>query len=307
MTRVSSFGHNQNMVNQLLTNQSRLYDTQTQINTGKKASDFAGLAREAQTLLGAKSVKSRNDSYVANLGDVKQKLDTNDLYLENIYKAADDLRQSISEALGNGTAISFNEDVKQAASVILSALNAQMDGRYIFAGSRTDTKPVSADTLADLQAAPSVASLFNNDAVKLSSRVGDNTEVEYGMLANDVGQNLLQTLKTIAGFDAGPSGPLNGKLTAAQRTFLEGELGNLKTSIGQVQGVIAENGARQNRVDVLKDNVESTNDFLTVFISDIEDVNMTEAVTRINADQLALETSYKVVGQLSKLSLANFL
>ncbi|MDA5193022.1 flagellin [Govanella unica] len=307
MTRVSSFGHNQSMVSQLLTNQSRLFDTQEQINTGKKSSTFSGYAREAQTLLGSKSLLSRNNGYTANLTDVQQKLEMNDLYLESTYKAADNLRQAITNALGTGSSVAFVEELKQAASIILSGLNAQMDGRYLFAGSRTDTKPVAANTLDDLKAAPDIASLLKNDSVNLSSRVGDNMDLEYGVLASDVGQGLLETIKAIADFDAGPLGPLSGNLTTAQRTFLEGQLGALNTSISTVQTEIAANGSRQGRVDILKDNLGVTKDFLTNFIADIEEVNMTEAVSRFNADQLALETSYKIVGQLSKLSLVNYL
>ena len=43
------------------------------------------------------------------------------------------------------------------------------------------------------------------------------------------------------------------------------------------------------------------------FISDIEDVNMAEAITRVNNDQIALDVSYKLTSELSRLSLLNFI
>ena len=46
---------------------------------------------------------------------------------------------------------------------------------------------------------------------------------------------------------------------------------------------------------------------VTGVISDIEDVDMASAVTRLNGDQTALQASYKVMAQLSQLSLLNFL
>ncbi len=307
MTRVSSFGHNQGMVQQLLQNQSRLYDTQTQINTGKKTDEFRGLARQAQTLLGAKSVQTRNDGYLSALQDAQRKLDSNELYLETIRSAGNELRQALTETLGQDEAISFSATLEQAASVILGALNSQLDGRYLFAGSRTDTKPVAADGIADLLSAPSVASLFSNDSMKLSSRVGDTIELTYGVLADEVGQDILTSLKALADFNASGAGPLDGKLTTAQRTFLETEMTNLIASIDKVQNFVAENGLQQNRAETYKGNIETSTDFLAVFISDIEDVNMAEAVTRINADQLALQVSYSVVGRLSQMSLLNYL
>lgn len=307
MTRVSSFGHNQSMVSQLLQNQSRLFETQEQVNTGKKSTHFAGYAREAQTLLGAKSLISRTINYEANLKDIDQKLAMNDLYLENAYNAADNLRQAMAEVLANDSVASFGEDLKQAASIILSSMNAQMDGRYMFSGSKTDMKSVNADSLDDLLAAPDIQSLMQGDNISLSARVGDNVEMNYGILASEAGQGLLEVLKAIVDFDQSPGNAFEGKLSAAQRNFLEGQLSDLRDATDKLQSEISANGARQNRVAVLKENNVATQDYLTVFVSDIEDVDLTEAATRFSADQLALEASYTIVSQISKLSLVNYL
>lgn len=307
MTRVSSFGHNQSMVNSLLQNQSRLFDVQRQINTGKKADEFRGYTREAETLLSARTLKSRTEGYVATAKDIRRKLDTNELQMEGMHDAADDLKQTIVDALGQNQAISFSESLQQAIASVLSSLNTQVNGNYIFAGSRTDTKPVAAQSLADLVAAPSVASLFQNDTEKLSGKVGDNVEVEYGLLASDIATDLLTSLKALADYDAGPFGPLDGPLTAAQRSFLQTEMANLTTAIDTVQSYISQNGLRQNRAEDVSETLEAGSNFLEVFISDIEDVNLTEAAMRLNGDQLALQASYSIMGQLSKLSLLNYL
>lgn len=307
MTRVSSFGHNQSMVNSLLQNQSRLFEVQRQINTGKKADEFRGYTREAETLLSARTLKSRTDGYMSVAKEIRRKLDTNELQMEGIRSAADDLKQTIIDALGQNQAISFSESLQQAVASALSALNTQIAGNYIFAGSRTDTKPVAAQSLADLVAAPSVASLFQNDTEKLSGRVGDNVEIEYGLIASDIATDLLTSLKALADYDAGPFGPLDGPLTAAQRSFLQTEMANLTTAIDTVQSYISQNALRQNRAEDVVETLDASNNFLEVFISDIEDVNLTEAATRLNGDQLALQASYNIMGQLSKLTLLNYL
>ena len=307
MTRVSSFGHNQSMVNSLLQNQSRLFDVQRQINTGKKSDEFRGYTREAETLLSARTLKSRTEGYKSVASDIRRKLDTNNLQMEGIRSAADDLKQTIIDALGQDQAIAFSESLQQAVASVLTALNTQVNGNYIFAGSRTDTMPVAAQSLADVIAAPSVASLFQNDAEKLSGKVGDGVEIEYGMVASDIATDLLTSLKALADYDAGPLGPLDGPLTAAQRSFLQTEMANLTTAIDTVQSYISQNALRQNRAEDVSETLESGSNFLEVFISDIEDVNLTEAATRLNNDQLALQASYSIMGQLSKLSLLNFL
>lgn len=307
MTRVSSFGHNQVMLSQLLNNQSKLFDAQNQVNTGKKTDEFRGLTREAETLLGAKSLKSRTESYMNTLADVQRKLDTNDIYLESVAGAAGDLKQVMVEALGGDQAMSFTESLEQAVSMVLSSLNANVSGTYIFSGQRTDTKPVTADNLTDLVAAPDVASLFQNDDKALRSRVSDNVDIEHGILASDVAEDLLGVLKSIGDFDTGPFGPLDGPLTDAQRTFLETQTTALTAAMDTVQAQISRNGLRQQRAESLQQETVGNRDFLEVFISDIEDVDLAEAITRVNNDQTALEASYRVVSQLSRLSLMNFL
>ena len=68
-----------------------------------------------------------------------------------------------------------------------------------------------------------------------------------------------------------------------------------------------ENGVRQNRLDSVLQQHETTGNVVTGVISDIEDVDMASAVTKLNGDQTALQASYKVMAQLSQLSLLNFL
>jgi len=50
MTRVSSFGHTQTLISELLRNQSELYQDQQQVNTGKVASDYKGNTISALSL-----------------------------------------------------------------------------------------------------------------------------------------------------------------------------------------------------------------------------------------------------------------
>lgn len=307
MTRVSSFGQNQSMISGLLQNQSKLFEVQQQINTGKKASEFRGFAREAETLLSARSLKTRTEGYMSAVADVKRKLDSNDLQLGAVRAAADNLHEAIINTIAQDEALAFTENLDQALTIIITALNTQVAGNYIFAGSRSDTKPVNISDTAGLLAAPAVADVFQNDNKKLSIKVTDGVEMEHGLLASDVAAELLTSIRALAAFNAGPGGPIEGPLTDAQRTFLKSEMANLVAATDKLQSSISVNGLRQNRLDALGRDLTANKDFLEVFISDIEDVNLAEAITRANNDQLALEASFNVVGRLSQLSLLNSL
>jgi flagellar hook-associated protein 3 FlgL len=307
MTRISSFGQSQELLTSLLQNQARVSEVQNQISTGMKTQEFSGMAGEAATLLGAKTLQSKNDQYMNTITQIGQQLNMNDLQVNAIDSDAQSLRQAIVEAIGLEQAQALPEALQQALTATANALNTQIGSKYIFAGRRVDTPPVSSDQMAVLLAAPSAANLFQNDNTKAAVPTSDSGATQYGLLASDIGQGVLQSIKNIAAYDAGPSGPLNGKLNAAQLAFLKGELANLDTAIASVRQQASVNGLRQQKVDELKTQLQTSSDFLSGFISDIQDTNITEAVTKMNGDQMALQASYSVVAKLSKLSLLNFL
>ena len=71
-----------------------------------------------------------------------------------------------------------------------------------------DQPPVNVTTLAALVAAPTTADVFDNSTLKQTQRLDENETMETGILASDVGTDLMQMFKDIATFDAGAGGPL---------------------------------------------------------------------------------------------------
>lgn len=307
MTRVSSFGHQQVMLSSLLNNQARLFTDQSQITTGKKEEYFSGFASEASTLLSAKTVFDQTKGYLRASTHVERYLRTNNIQMESMVTNAEKVRDTMLEAIAQEETLALNELLGESYSAMVSALNTNIGGVYVFSGARTDTIPVTGGSINDLMAAASVSDLFENDQRRPSARIGQNTLMEYGLLADEVGQSVFQVFKNIADYNAGPSGPLSGQLNTTQLNFLKTEMANLDTAIEDLRVMVARNGTRQQHVDDFIKEHENQESFLEVFISDIEDVNVAEAVTRMNNDKVALEASYKISSELSNLSLLKYI
>ncbi len=307
MTRVSTFGNQQVMLSKLMDNQARLIKDQTQITTGKKEESYSGLATEVSTLLGAKTVFDQTQGYLRAADHAERFLSTNDIQLGTMVTNAENVRDTMLEAIAQEETFALNELMGESYSTMVSALNTSVGGVHIFSGARSDKEPVTAKTIADLTAATNVADIFQNDQRRPTAKVGQNTTLEYGLLADEVGQEVFQVYKNIADFNAGPSGPLSGKLDATQINFLKGELANMDTAIDNLRVLVARNGTRQKNVENFTKEHQNQEAFLKVFISDIEDVDVAEAISRMNNDQVALEASFKITGQLSKLTLLNFI
>lgn len=307
MTRVSSFGLNQILIADLQRNQERVATGQRQINSGKKTDEYRGLSRQIETLLGAKSLQTRNFNHLDMIAEISGKLDFNDLHLNSMYDQMESLRSTILSTIANEDSAGLVEELTQSLLSVLGSLNTKVGGTYLFGGNRSDVPPVTISTLNDLITAPSAASVFQNGLNKPMARVDESITLEFGLLADEIAEPILDVLRDIAAFNNGVNGPLTGKLTSVQRTFLEGILPKMEAATAKVTEMTTINGVRMNRLDTIRDRVEINVSFLGNFISDIEDTDMTEAILNLNADQAALQASYSALSTLFEISLLDFI
>lgn len=306
MVRVSSFGQQQLLIRSIMNNQQKLFDGQRQIATGKKTDEYRGLAGETGTVLGARSFKSRVDTYQQTIATIRGKLDANDVQLEGILGAMDKMKETIQTTLANGQAEGFSEMLGQTFKFVVNSLNTNFDGTYLFSGAKTGSQPVNVADLPALAGLGSIAEAFDNGNVAFEARIADGVDLEFGLLADDVAGGIFQEMLDLYDFDVNTE-EFQGELSQAQFTFLQGQLASLDTAIDNLRQIHVSNGLAYERLEVVDDQHADTAVFLETFISDLEDVDIAEAVTRLNNDQVALEASYRAIGSLSQLSLLNFL
>lgn len=307
MTRVSSFGQTELLIQAMLRNQDRIFTDQLQITTGKRSQDFAGLGSDTITLLGARDFRERTSTFVETINTVESRLAANDLQLNGILNTAADFRQSILTTIAAEEAAAFDALLEESFSFIINSLNTRIGGQFMFSGSKTDVPAVNASNIADLVAAGAATDLFDNDDTKLRARISDSVEVEFGITASEVATTLFESFKRIADFNAGGGGPIDGPLTAAQNAFLVGELQLLDQAILDARQYQVVNGLAQQRIETIASQHQDTAVFLDIFISDVEDVDIAEAVSRLNLDQVSLEASFRTFSTISSLNILRFI
>lgn len=303
--RVSSFGQQQLLVRSIFDNQSALFESQRQVSTGKKADDFKGLAGETGTILGARSFKSRIETYQQTIDTIRGKLDANDVQIGGVLDGMEDLKESIQTILANGQAQGFEELIEQTFRFTVNSLNTNFDGTYLFSGAETGTQPVNVSTLAELSAAPSTADVFDNAAIAFEARIADGVNLEFGLLASDLATGIFDELKAL--YDQHQLTPFEDEIDQTQFDFLQNSLQTLTTAIDDLRRDHVSNGLAFERLEVIDQQHTDSVVFLETFIADLEDVNIAEAVTRLNNNQVALEASYQAITSLNQLSLLQFL
>lgn len=306
MTRVASYSHNQSLLQGLLRNQSELYKVQQQINTGKKAQDYRGLASESSTVVAARAAFARTQAYQSTAKEVGQTLAVVDLQIGSMLDSAQSVKDAILGALALGDGQGFMNKIEASFGMIAASLNTRVGNTYLFAGAQTDAKPFVAGSLDDLVAMASAADAFANDQTRTSARISDTLNMQYGVLADEVAGPIMEILRAIKEFD-NTFGPIDGPLTPDQVTFLENQISALDDATKTMRGVQVSNGLRQAQVKDVATKLEKQELYFESFISDIEDVDMAEAITRFTNDQAALEASYQVISMISQLNLSKFL
>ncbi len=305
MTRVSTGeGWNSALLN-LMNAQQRQFEAQNRVSSEKIATDLKGYGRSSETLTAFKSAQARLNGFVANGEAVASRLTSQDLGLTSLADAADGARQAINDALASGRGDALMVDLEGRFQAAMDALNAKHEGRFLFSGGRTDTKPVNAETLADLTTAPSVASLIVNDDLKAASRLDDFTIVETGFLANELGTDVMEAFKAVQAFHEAT--PFGGELTDAQRTFLAGITASFQAAHEDVTNAAARNGSLQTRVDTHVTSQKDQAASLTEIIGKRTDVDMAEAITKLQQAQLSVQASAQVIAQLRGVSLLDLL
>ena len=284
--------------------------TNQQIASGAVASTYAGFGGQAQVLTATISAKARNDSYATATTLATTQADIQDTQLTSLSSLATQLQTAVSTAVANNdpaTLMSQVQDIFDQATSILNSKDA--NGDYIYGGGKTNTPPVTVSSLADLIALPSVAGAFDNGDDKKSVQVGDGQTVSYGVTASDAGTGLMQTLKDIASFDAGPSGNFAGSttLSQAQNTFLSGELPAITTVGTGLNNVTAQNGYAYNQLQNATSQQSSMSTLYSGFISNMQDTNMADAATQLSLNQTALQAALQVTSTLNHLSLLNYM
>jgi flagellar hook-associated protein 3 FlgL len=307
LDRVGTLNHSTVLFNEYQRIQTRIVDTQTQISSGKVGDTYADVDNRAGVLAAAKARSARTDTLMASAKEVQSKLGTQDVQLQHLGDLSDQLREAIGNAVATGRGESLMETARGIYKTAASILNSQVDGVYIYGGTRTNVAPVNAATLDDLAAAASVADVFENTDVQQTQTVEEGVTMETGLLAEDLGTGLFQMLRDIAAMDSGVDGPFGSTLNAAQTALLQSQMTQIPSVSRDLATFAAVNGARYNQVEDIVARHDDTSVELKKFIGDIEDVDLAAAITRLNQDQAAQQAAARIIANLQDNSLLNYL
>ena len=309
MYRVTTNGNYNLVMSNIMLAQQKQIEAGDRVATQKNGSNLKDYARSAEMLTAMRSVEARLGGYLDQNSLIADKLTTQDFSLTQLGDAAASTKQAIEEAIATGRTDTLMQEIEAQFRNSVSAMNSRYGGKYLFAGGKIDTQPVSAEALSDLTDPlnPLISDFFHNDDFITEHKVDDATTVKTGLLADKIGTPLMNAYKVLQQFEEGVDGPFTGNLTDAQRTFLESQLSVWDSVSGDVIDTTARNGMIQARVDGVKEDLVTRQNSLKGMIGNIVDADMATASVELEKATIALQASTQVFITLRDSSLLNTL
>jgi flagellar hook-associated protein 3 FlgL len=305
--RIGSYAHAQLMFGYIMKAENALDISNRQVATGKVADNYAGYRDKTAIMEAARSASARADANAAAASQALARLDVQDTQLSQLSELANQIRTTITKAAADRDGTSLMSQLEAYFDQIVGVMNSKDANGYIYAGDNNQTAPVVVNSLADLASLPTVADAFANGPIKAEVKIGDSQNVEVGLLASDLATDLFDLLRQVAQFDAGVNGPFSGTTTPAQQTFLESMIPMAMTAQRNVNAQAAANGIHYQTVKQAMEQLEASSVVYKGFVANIEDVDMAEALARLNQNQVALQAAFQVTATLNRLSLLNYL
>lgn len=293
----------QSLITQMRNVQTQLNSASEQSTTGIKSTNYAGVADQAYVLTSLSSEISQASSYADLAESIQGRVDVYYDSLTSMTEVLTDMLTDISAAQssGTGSVIGLNDSAQSALDTIATLLNTQYEGRYLYAGSATDTLPVSVDsTTYGAITVPSSAdtSYYAGNSDMSSARVADGMTVDYGMTADmDAFENALRALNIVANAS---TDPIDTDALSEATSLLNSALDGI--------------GEQQTRMSSVHSELEAVVDMHTDFqltaesmVSELSEVDIAEAMVRLDTLSVQLEASYSAVAKVSDLSLFDYL
>lgn len=304
--RVSTYGNYQSALLDLMAAQSRGADANKRYATQKNATDLAGFGREAETLTALQATATRIQGFVDTGDAVAARLERQDLAMDRMAEGILGARDAIANAVASGRLEGVMQELQTHFQVTLDSLNTRHQNAYVFSGGAVDTPPVAIKTLEELADLPVAADAFQNGQLKTASRLDESTSVETSFLANELGEEVFDLFRQIQ--LTHEATPLDGGAPdPATEDFLKDMMLQLNTAYDAVINEAARNGNLQNRVDSVLDSHRTQLSSLEVLVGSRTDADMAQAVTDMEAAQIAMQASGQVLSELRYVSLLNYL
>ncbi|MEK0290463.1 flagellar hook-associated protein FlgL [Caldifermentibacillus hisashii] len=284
--RVTQSMLSNNMLRNLSNNYNKMGKLQDQLTTQKRITRPSDDPVVAMLGLGYRDSLNKVQQYSRNISEATNWLDSTDDAISQGVKVLQRIRELTVQA-SNGT---YEEGQRGAIAVEVDQLKKQLEtiaqtqvgGKYIFNGENTNK-------------APAVGNFSDGD---IELEIFDGIKLNVNTKGSELFKSVFNTLDSLKS---------NLEDKTASDTDISGFLDTLDSEIDHFLKIQADVGAKQNRVDMMKDRLSSQETIATEIMSKNEDVEIEKVITELITQESVQRAALSVGARIIQPSLVDFL
>lgn len=334
VSRVGSFTFTSQNTQRLLSAQQKMIDLQTQVATGKRSQDYLKIANNSRQLINLENSVDNAQQYVDQNARVDLKIKAYNASIEALTQLAYEAKRLYTDSVGSGAqpadqTINPRDRAFAILKEVEAQLNLKIDGDYLFAGASVDTKPVNfPNSQTDLESqvgtggsstgpafelnagAPAsftsdsanIAYFYTGDNIDLTHRIDDDVQIDFAMRANE--DAFTQLMGALVVMVDDPDVHPGGTFDSSKSDFV---IDQIISAIEGLQTQAQKLGFAARRLESTNEDLETFLNFTQNEIGEIQDIDPTEAIVRMQEAALNLEVSYQATARINQLSIANYI
>ncbi|MBI4213663.1 MAG: flagellar hook-associated protein FlgL [Chloroflexi bacterium] len=271
-------------------NFGRMAKVQGEIASGKRLRRPSDDPPAVNQALSVRSSLQLNDQYLRTIELSKVWLDQSESSMSSITNILSRAKELAVQGANDTFTLSDRQqiaaEVDQLLQAAVAAANTSGTSGYIFSGTRITTEPITV--------AGSVVT-YNGDTNLMAREIGPGQFLSV----NITGDRLVPILETLI--------DLRDDLLSGVATDISADIDTVSQANEDLLAIRAEVGSKVNRFDFAAERLLDVQLGLTALLSETEDVDMIDAITRFQLEQTVYKAALAVGGSTIQLSLLDFL
>lgn len=314
---------NQMMTNSFLRNMNsnlnNLDKLNNQLTTGKEISKPSDNPFKTARIMQMYSDIGANKQYNENIKDTINWLDTTDVALDQLGNSFQRVRELMVSAgnasYGSDEMKAIKDEINEKVNELGQILNTNFDGKYIFGGTKSSSKPVGINTTAGNNSLAFIdkggnsttdPTILNQINSKLTVEVSQGVNMQYNVNASEI-----LKFKDGSGNDVDVMSLMNNvinNLQSGNNSEVVGQnLADIDSVLNNINKLRGEVGAKQNRMDSAKAQNEEQNLSMTEILSKTEDIDLAEKTIEVATLQSVYTASLQTSARILQSTLIDFI
>ncbi|MBN1628118.1 MAG: flagellar hook-associated protein FlgL [Deltaproteobacteria bacterium] len=297
--RISSKTIYDRINNSLQSTYSDMYNAQEVVSTSKRINKLSDDPVGLVSVLDLRSSISNVEQLGRNVSMGKTWLTASESALTQVNDILTDVKVLTVQMSSANTGASERANaavvVDEYLDEIISLANSQSGGRYLFAGTNTDSAPFQLnETTGEVD--------YNGNTTDFSIKIGSGSNIAVGRVGSEIfgeGWDESNIFKTLV--------DLKGYLEANDISGIQDAMGNLDGHMTKINAEISGIGGKTVRMEVKENIIADLKLTYTDRKSQIEDADLAEATIELNAMQLAYNAALTSASKVMQLSLVDYI